>query len=254
MPLIYFHLSIARDAAAELGHPAVEANLKSFLGGAISPDAHYVAEISRIDTHFFDLNGGDDQSSTRKLFQAHPDLSKPKALDERMLAFIIGYISHIVTDEAWIKDIYRPFFSATSPMHGDPGAHMLDRMLQYETDRWERLNREKLNAIRGELGKWDAEEKLGFIDATALRNWRDFVWGTTVREVNRADLRLFAQSFLVSREKVGIDKVDPFLEELPAKVEWAMQYVALERVKTFRDKAIRMSVAAAREYLSEDNK
>jgi hypothetical protein len=253
MPLIYFHLSIARDAAEQLGHPVVEEHLRSFLGGAISPDAHYVAEMSRIDTHFFDLNGGDDQNSQRKLFQAHPDLSRPGALDERMLAFIIGYISHLVTDEAWIKDIYRPFFSDKSPLGGDPGAHMLDRMLQYETDRWERLDREKLNAIRDELRKWDAGEKIRFINATALRNWRDFVWGTTVREVNRADLRLFAQSFLVSREKVGIDKIDPFLDELPAKVEWAMQYVTPERVKTFREKVIRMSVEAAREYLNEDN-
>ena len=253
MPLIYFHLSIARDAAEQLGHPVAEEHLRSFLGGAISPDAHYVAEISRIDTHFFDLNGDDDQNSPRRLFQVHPNLSKPGALDERTRAFIIGYISHLVTDEVWIKDIYRPFFSAQSPMHGDAEANTLDRMLQYETDRWERLNQEKLNAIRDELRRWEAEEKIGFVNATALRNWRDFVWATTVREVNRTDLRLFAQSFLVSRERKSIDEVELFLDALPARIEWAMEYVTPERVKTFREKAIRMSVAAAREYLGEDN-
>ncbi|MEA1958132.1 MAG: zinc dependent phospholipase C family protein [Chloroflexota bacterium] len=249
MPLIYFHLSISRDVAERLGHPVVDEYPESFLGGVISPDAHYADAISRIDTHFFDLDGGDDQSSPMEFFAKHPRLSRGEVADGRMAAFVAGYISHLVTDEAWITDIYRPFFGKASPLGGDAAANTLDRMLQYEADRWERLNTSKLAAIRDELGRWDPEVDIGFVSPAALKDWRDFVWATTVREVNNADFRMFARGFLISREGIVAEHLDSFLEAMPQKLEWAIEYVTPQRIKSFRDKAIELSVAVAREYL-----
>lgn len=126
---------------------------------------------------------------------------------------------------------------------------MLDRLLQYETDRWERLDKTKLAAIREKIRGWDADMDIGIVDNTALCNWRDFVWATTVREINSADLRLFTQSFLVSRERVSVDQAELFLKDMPGKIEWVVKYVTEERLKAFRSKCINRSVEIAREYL-----
>jgi len=90
---------------------------------------------------------------------------------------------------------------------------------------------------------------IGIVDNTALCNWRDFVWATTVREVDYDDLRLFTQSFLVSRERVNMEQAEAFLKDMPDKIEWVVQYVGEERLKSFRSKCINRSVEIAREYL-----
>lgn len=249
MPLIYYHLSIASEAAETLESPILLNNLECYLGGAISPDAHFVGNVSRLHTHFFDLADDDEQSGPDLLFQQHPCFSDGSELEDRTRAFIVGYVSHLIVDDAWTTDIYRPFFGKNSPLGGDTAANMLDRMLQYETDRRERLDKPKLAAIREKIHGWDADMDIGIVDNTALCNWRDFVWATTVREVNYADLRLFTQSFLVSRERVGVDQAELFLKDMPNKIEWVVKYVTEERLKAFRSKCINWSVEIAREYL-----
>jgi len=249
MPLIYYHLSIAREAAERLDHPVVNGHPESFLGGAISPDAHYADQISRIDTHFFDLEGSDDQSSRDQFFASHPQLGSGRVAEGRTAAFIAGYLSHLVTDESWITDIYRPFFGKASSLGGDAAANTLDRMLQYEVDRWERLNTSRLAAIRSDLERWDPMVDVGFVSPEALKDWRDFVWATTVREVNNADFRMFARGFLISREGIVPEHLDSFLDAMPEKLEWAIEQVTRRRLDSFRDKVIELSVAAAREYL-----
>jgi hypothetical protein len=249
MPLIYYHLSIASQAAEALESPILLNNLECYLGGAISPDAHFVGNVSRLHTHFFDLADDDEQSGPDLMFQQHPCFCDGSELEDRTRAFIVGYVSHLIVDDAWITDIYRPFFGKKSPLGGDTAANMLDRLLQYETDRWERLDKPRLAAIRDKIHSWNADMDIGIVDNTALCNWRDFVWTTTVREINSADLRLFTQAFLVSRERVTMDRAELFLHDMPGKIDWVVKYVGEERLVAFRDKCINRSVEIAREYL-----
>ena len=249
MPLIYYHLSIASEAAEKLGSPILLNNLENYLGGAISPDAHFVGNVSRLQTHFFDLADDDEQSGPNLMFQRHPCFQDGSDLEDRTRAFIVGYVSHLIVDDTWITDIYRPFFGKKSQLGGDTAANMLDRLLQYETDRLERLDKPRLTAIREKIRRWNADMDIGIVDNTALCNWRDFVWATTVREVDYDDLRLFTQSFLVSRERVNMEQAEAFLKDMPDKIEWVVQYVGEERLKSFRSKCINRSVEIAREYL-----
>ena len=249
MPLIYYHLSIASQAAEALGSPILLDNIECYLGGAISPDAHFVGKVSRVQTHFFDLMDDDEQSGPNLMFQKHPCFCDGSELSEGTRAFIVGYVCHLIVDDAWTTDIYRPFFSKDSPLHGDTPANMLDRLLQYEADRRERLDKPRLSAIRDRIRAWHADMDIGIVDNTALCNWRDFVWATTVRDVNSADLRMFAQAFLVSRERVSMEQAEAFLKDMPGKIEWVVEYVGEDRLKDFRDKCIKRSVETAREYL-----
>lgn len=253
MPLLYLHLSIAKDAADRLGHPVIESQVGSYLGGAISPDAHFVSSVSRSDTHFFDLQASECESGASFIFKTNPALSRGIDIDAATRSFVAGYLSHLVTDEIWTLDIYRPFFGNTSPLGGDTEANTLDRLLQYETDRWERQDKEKLEIIRAELCNWKPEVGIDFIESGALRDWLNFVCATTAREVTLGDFRLFAQHFLISREKVGVEQLDPFLEALPSKLDWAIEYVTPQRLQAFRQKAVDRSVAVVGEYLNEDS-
>ncbi|MFA5368058.1 MAG: zinc dependent phospholipase C family protein [Dehalococcoidia bacterium] len=249
MPLIYYHLSIASEAAETLGSPILLDNIECYLGGAISPDAHFVGNVTRVQTHFFDLMEDNEQSGPNLMFQKHPSFQDGSELSEATRAFIVGYVCHLIVDDAWTTDIYRPFFSKNSPLHGDTPANMLDRLLQYEADRRERLDKPRLAAIRERIKRWNADMDIGIVDNTALCNWRDFVWATTVRDVNDADLRMFVQAFLVSRERVSMDEAEAFLKDMPGKIEWVVEYVGEDRLAAFRDKCIKRSIETAREYL-----
>lgn len=253
MPLLYLHLSIAKDAADLLRHPVIGSQLGSYLGGAISPDAHFVSSVSRSDTHFFDLQDSECESGASSIFKSNPELARGVDIDAATRSFVAGYLCHLITDEIWTLDIYRPFFGKTSPLGGDIDANTLDRLLQYETDRWERQDKEKLELIRAELCSWKPEVGIDFIENGALRDWLNFVCATTAREVTLGDFRLFAQHFLISREKVGVEQLEPFLEALPSKLDWAIEYVTPQRLQAFRQKAVERSVAVVGEYLNEDS-
>ena len=249
MPLIYYHLSIASEAADKLGNPILLDNIECYLGGAISPDAHFVGNVSRVHTHFFDLDGDDAQSGPNLMFQQHPCFCDGSELAEGTRAFIVGYVCHLIVDDTWVTDIYRPFFGKDSPLGGNTPSNMLDRLLQYEADRRERLDKPRLAAIRERIKNWNADMDIGIVDNTALCNWRDFVWATTVRDVNYSDLRMFAQAFLVSRERVSLERAEAFLKDMPDKIAWVVEYVGEDRLNAFRDKCIKRSVETAREYL-----
>ena len=106
--------------------------------------------------------------------------------------------------------------------------------------------------LQGIVGK-EIDDAIDFIDNGAIRDWLSFVCATTAREVTLGDFRLFAQHFLISREKVGVEELEPFLESIPAKLNWAIEYVTPQRLHAFREKAIERSAAAVGEYLNEDS-
>ena len=253
MPPLCLHLSIAYEAAELLRNPTIDQNMGYYLIGATSPDVHIVAGSSRKETHFVDLEDEALESGTILIFKAHPNLAKGNKLDPATKSFVAGYLSHLVTDEAWILDVYRPSFGIASPLSGDPMANMLDRLLQFELDRREREDRAKMEAIRAEICNWEPEVNIDFIAPFILRQWREFICAAAARESSLAFFPLFAQRFLVPRQKIDVEQLEPFLSSMPAKLDWIIQYVTPQRLTAFREKAKSQSVAIAREYLGEDN-
>ena len=253
MPLLYLHLSIAREAAELMHHPVVDLNMGGYLVGTISPDVHHISGVSRSQTHFFDLDKKEYKSGTRLLFEAHPDLARGSSLDAATRSFIAGYLSHLIVDEVWIKDVYRPFFGNLSPLGSDPMANALDRLLQFELDRREREDKAKMAAIRADLCQWEPRVNIDFLATTTLRQWRDFACTAMAREVTLADFPPFARSFLLPSKKIDAEQLEPFLLSVPDKLDWAIQHVTPQRLTAFRGKAISQSVKAAREYLGENN-
>lgn len=252
MPPLCLHMSIAYEAAGLLHSPTIDRHRGSYFIGATSPDVHIIASTRREDTHFFGL---DDESpeSCAGLLATHPHLAAVDKLDAATRSFVAGYLSHLTTDEVWIMDVYRPCFGTASPLGGASMANMLDRALQFELDRREREDREKMRAIRDAIAGWEPSPSIDLVEPDIMREWRDFIITATTREPVWDIFRLFAERFLLSRHKLDADELEGFLDAMPAPLEWAIQYVTAERLDTFRRRSVAQSVERAREYLGEDS-
>ncbi|MDY6916447.1 MAG: hypothetical protein SVP26_00625 [Chloroflexota bacterium] len=251
MPPLCLHVSIAREAAQLLGSPTLDQNFGGYAFGATLPDIHIIAKLSRTETHFFDLECEESASGTQAIFESHPCLARAKELDGTTRALVAGYLSHLITDEIWILDIYRPFFGRSSPLGENAMAQMYDKLVQYELDRREREARAEMESIRESILACQLGEDIALIGRGALLRWQDFVSSAVLREPNLNLFPYFARMFLLPRMELDPDELENFLESIDANLEWVIQYITPARLVAFRREAVSRSVALAREYLHE---
>lgn len=249
MPPICLHLSIASEAASQLDHSVVKQRLGSYFLGSTAPDIRLIIGASREETHFIPLESEEGVSGVKPLFESYPELARTDDLNVATRSFVAGYLSHLVTDETWIYQIYRPFFGKSSPFGGDPLSNLLDRALQFELDSREQADKEAMRAIGTELFHSNFGVALSLIDAVSLEWWRDFVIAGTLREPTRDRFRVFAERYLAFGQKVEPAQIEPFLASFDSRLKQVLEIVPQERLQAFRECAIASSVAAAREYL-----
>ena len=252
MPPLGLHLGIVKEAAAQLQHRIVDRYMGGYAIGATLPDIQIMTSLRREETHFFDLDREEYESGTERIFEAHPELAETARLDDDVKSVVAGYLSHLITDEIWILDVYRPLFGSSSPLRENAMANMMDKLVQYELDRREREDRTTMETIRATVRDWEPIDPLGLVDKHVMSQWRDFVCSAAIREPNLALFPLFARRYLLHRMEVDETQLDEFFSSMDANLEWIIQYVTPERLAAFREKAIAQSVALAREYLRED--
>ena len=249
MPPICLHLGIAEEVISRLRHPIVDENRGSYYLGSTAPDIRFFIATGREETHFLSLDSEEGTSGVKRMFEAYPELIEDVNLSIATRAFIAGYLSHLVTDEAWIYRIYRPFFGKSSPLGGDPMANLLDRVLQFELDRRERLTSSSISAISNELLNSTAGIAVGFIDDLSLERWREFVLIATTRKSNRGDFRFFAERYLIWMREIAPEEQDNFFASFDARVEQVLGIVPEEPLQAFREQSIEDSMRVAEEYL-----
>jgi hypothetical protein len=116
----------------ELSHCFLGEDPGSFYLGSTAPDIRILTRWERERTHFFDLHNFDRQDGVRAMFEVYTSLAKPAELNAATVAFIAGYLSHLVIDEIWINVMYRPF-SALFAAGRRRGQHH-GPAIQYELD------------------------------------------------------------------------------------------------------------------------
>jgi hypothetical protein len=249
MPPAILHMSLAKALADGLALRALEKDRGVYYLGATAPDIRAITRWERERTHFFDLNDFGHQDSVASLLAAHPDLERDKVSDSTA-AFLAGYISHLVLDEGWISDVYRPLFGERSPLGGSERANVLDRVMQFELDRRERERVEVIQGMRAEIAATALEIEIGFIDIETLMRWRavnlEFLQQppTWERFRNVASRHLNAYGI---REPAEVER---FMAEVPSLLEEAVDHVGWERVQSFVETSLVRARAAIEEYLS----
>ncbi|MEE9277092.1 MAG: zinc dependent phospholipase C family protein [Dehalococcoidia bacterium] len=249
MPPLVTHMVAARRAAAQLAPEVADGGAGEYLLGATSPDIRVLTGWERARTHFFDLESEEHQDSVAKFFEAHPQLRDASAVSAGTRAWTCGFLTHIVMDEIYITDLYRPYFGRRSRMGGTERANLLDRVLQYELDRREREDQESMAELRGALFACAIDIDSGFIDREMLEQWRDV--SASISE-HPPDWERF--SYIASRhlKRVGIQTesdYQDFLDEIPEMLEESLRSVGAAEVEAFFERVTERSVACLREYL-----
>lgn len=134
-------------------------------------------------------------------------------------------------------------------MGGNPMANLLDRVLQFELDRSERLNNKDMSVIRTELNGSADGVALSFINASNLKRWSEFVFMATTRKANWEDFRHFAEKYLIWMRYIAPEEQETFFASFDERREQVLRMVPRDQLQAFREQSIVNSVKAAKEYL-----
>jgi hypothetical protein len=249
MPALALHAAIVKRIADQLHQRALDADPGSLYLGSTAPDIHILMRWERERTHFFDLQKLEEQSAVAAMFEAYPALARPAELSLPTVAFVCGYISHLVMDEIWINDIYRPFFGRSSPLVGNRRADIMDRAVQYELDRQARADRQAMAHIVKELARSTLDLEVGLIDGGPLGLWRELMVETLNHPPDWERFRFFGGRAL---RVAGIDTPEAFAEfvkTLPGLVAEATDYLGRERLDAFLEKSLDQGREAIKGYV-----
>jgi hypothetical protein len=253
MPNLSAHLGMAKDAASRLGHPTVDRYLGAFLLGSVSPDIRIITRGKRDDTHFVGLDFQQEGEGVEGLFRNHPHLEQAADLTEATQAFIVGYASHLFTDELWILELYRPYFGNRSvfqdPLRGD----LMDRALQLELDRREQLGLGGLETLHPLMANAEEDVDVGFISSGTMCEWRQWMQGELDRKFTWDRLHFMGRR-VISRNKDHSEAqvkemAEEFLESVPRGLDHIYQAVPMERFEAYRERSIEDLLEFARGYL-----
>ena len=248
MPNLPAHIDLAQQAAERLGHPTLDAHIGYFLLGSTSPDVRAITKGRREEYHFAPLNFEAVGDGVRGLLEANPHLQATSNGHGPTRAFVAGYITHLVLDEVWITQMYRPYFGNPLVFQNDTQGKVMDRALQLELDRRSQMGVEN---VAPHLEQVTDPVDVGFINAATLADWHQWVSGFVKREFTWDRLGHMA------RRIAGGDDAHPahgladdFLRAMPASLERLHEHVSPEDLTDFQDSAVEQLADAAGEYLS----
>ncbi len=248
MPSLGSHLLRAYRVAERLGLPEIEADRGAFLLGSTAPDIRVLTRRDREETHFFTLAELSDQDSVERMFRENPGLATPSGLDAATTAFMAGYLTHLVLDETFIGEIYRPHFGALSEIDADPKSNVLDRALQYELDRRDREATAEMEAIRDDLVAAGPVTGIPFIEDQYLVEW---VTVSADVAAQAPDYSRFQRMMTRHLAMAGYDETT--IEDACARptelVDEAFGIVSTERIERFWRDADEAMTERVRKYL-----
>jgi hypothetical protein len=250
MPHPVLHLSLAKNLADQLALGDIDADRGAYYLGSTAPDMRRVARLDRSQTHFFRLDNFEHQDSVRAMFAAHPELGDRGKLNTATAAFLAGYMTHLVLDEGWICEVYRPLFGEKSPLSGGQHANVLDRIIQFEMDRQKREDCQTLETIRDAVLSTSLELTVGFLEMDSLLRWRDINLDFLKVPPTWERFRGIAAMLLGEYGITTAEQVDALMAEVPTLLREAVDHVGWQRIQAFIEAATQRSLAEIRDYLS----
>lgn len=248
MPNLPTHFNFALQTLSALDDPSIEAHVGSFLLGCTTPDIRARTKWKRAHTHFAPLEVDRVGVGTEGLFESNPHLSEMAQSSGATRAFVAGYISHLVTDETWITQVFQPYF-ADRDLFPDPiKASVSDRAVQLDMDReaWEEAP--GMDKVIEQLQRSDRGVDVGFIDTETLGQWRSWVSDFSGRPFSWDRLSFLAQRMYRDSEEAQM-VVESFLSSLHTNLRGVYSRVPKKKVKEFREKAVSESTRLIKERL-----
>ena len=241
-------MQIVEATIERLGVPHLSDLVGYALLGSTTPDRRIMSEQSREETHYFRLTEDGEGDGIRRMFESCDDLREARGLTWRDRAFLVGYLSHLAADEAWIVSMYRPYFGGDGPLGTDPHHNILDRALLYSLDMRVTTQRDRMDRYRGLLENVDPKLNIRFIESDFLEKWLEPTKSTTDRVDEWARFERFIQRF---RSDPGVDenRVAAYLENPDSMLEQVFEDMPRHLPDEFLERAVDRSLKAAQEYL-----
>ncbi len=249
MPPIYLHMASARDIRLQLCQASVDADRGAYYLGATTPDIRVLTRGDRRDTHFFDLDRLEHQDSAEAFLRTHGHLAEPDKLDAQTVAFVCGYLTHLVLDETYIISMYRPYFGQLSALGGDLNANMMDRLLQFELDRRRREAGEERDEIREALEGCSLSLDVGFLDSETLRRWQEVAIDQTRHPPDWRRFRNQGGRHLRQGWMEDAEQYDDFLERIPDLLQRTIDHVSTAQVDAFVEQSKARALRVVESYL-----
>ena len=248
MPNLPTHLSLALQVARRMDHSTIDEHLGRFLLGSTSPDIRIMTKWQRYQTHFAPLTVEHVGTGVRGLLQAYPDLADSSRVSDETKAFLSGYFTHLVADETWILQVYRPYFGDQRLFPDQVKANIWDRALQLDMDKVSRDELGDMEQVRAFLDGSESGVGVEFISAETLGKWREWVTDFTTWEFTWERLR-FAARRMSQNNGDAMQIVEEFLQCVPSSLEGVYNEIPMEEIASYREKVIEKAVPLIEEYL-----
>lgn len=249
MPGLRLHMTVARALADDLSSESIDTDRGAYYLGATTPDIRVLTRWDRERTHFFSLDDFGEQSGVHRLFESEPYLRDASALDAPTTAFMAGYISHLVMDEDYITQIYRPLFGERSDLRDDALSDVMDKMLQWDVERSECERAACDDDIRQALAETAVEVNVEFIARDTLLQWRDLSLDVMAQKPSVERLVRFLGRRMPDFRLDDEHEAARFAESVPALLKRTWEHVGDERVREYLQESKERARRAMKEYL-----
>ncbi len=143
-------------------------HLPDFLAGSVAPDGlRYIGRMGKLATHFYTEDRPEIWGkAVAEMFKAHPEISNPDGLDERDRALVMGYISHLTTDETF-RDI------VTYQVHG------MENWRPVVQGLWSIVDELPIGypSLAREIRRFNRKDRVGFIDCAKIAQYLSLIRG-----------------------------------------------------------------------------
>ena len=248
MPNLPAHISLATEISTRVTHATIDEHMGSFLLGSTSPDIRIMTKWKRDQTHFAPLSVERVGTGVDGLFQAHSELADHSLVGKATVAFLCGYLTHLVADETWILDIYGPYFGNKPTGNEQIEANIWDRALQLDMDKTAREGLGDMQQVRSYLEDSEIDVEVEFIKDGTLSQWRAWVSDFTTWEFTWERLK-FATRRIYRDDPVATGMAETFLQTMPGSLEQLYGMVPESTIAAYKEKTINESTHLIKEYL-----
>ena len=250
MPNLVAHIGFGIDCLGLEEESLISNNLGSFLLGCCSPDVRIITKMSRDKTHFVPISNKVIGTGTHNLFKENPNLLNRKSLNSVTKSFLAGYILHLVADETWIIDMYRPFFGNRKVFPNKIIGNIMDRAMQLDMDRETHLFHENFSDYVNELAINFEDIDIDFISNQSFKEFTDtikrvfsntFDWGRLIFMIRR--------QYPDKDSKIAESLANDFINNIPNSLDDLYLQVPKSAIKAYRSNIISSWQLLIKEYL-----
>jgi hypothetical protein len=135
-------------------------HFSDFLAGSLAPDAmRSVGKLGKFRSHFYSEDQADTWGkSVSGMFETHPNLANYELMSGQDRAFLMGYMSHLTTDEAFRDEV-------TIHVHGTEDWRPIIHGLWSHVDELPIAHPD----LGREIDRFKRSDQIGFIDCDIAR-------------------------------------------------------------------------------------